>query len=497
MKFFWLMLSLLALQPAVGHGAERVLRYGPPFGDITVYTPAGKPRAVVLFLSGDGGWHLGVVNMARHLVEQGAVVVGLDVRTYLADIAAHQGACRYMAADFETLGHRMQRELALGEYLVPLLYGYSSGATVAYATLVQSPPGTFAAAVSLGFCPDQKFGGTPLCPGPEKLLSYKPGKKGAWIFDPAPRLKDRWVAFQGQSDQTCSAAAVDAYAAQVGNARVVHLEGVGHGYGLERRWLTQYQQLFDELVPALPAAAHAPPTAPQSTDGAEGDAALGDLPLVEVRAAPAAPAAAGASGADDLPLAILLTGDGGWAGLDKGVAAELAARGLPVVGLSTLKYYWQPRTPEQSAQDLARVMRHYLAAWKRTRVLLVGYSFGANVLPFIVNRLPAELRGHIAGLSLLGLDVNTSFEIRVAGWMPGASIGEQPVRPEIEKLLGVPTTCLYGEGEKHDPCAELAGPTMSAREVGKGHHFSGDYAALAEAVLAGAGIRTAGARPAQ
>jgi type IV secretory pathway VirJ component len=478
MKLFRLMAVMLALGPAVGRGAERVLRYGPPFGDITLYTPEGKPRAVALFLSGDGGWHLGVVKMAQHLVEQGAVVVGLDVRVYLADIAAHPGACRYMAADFETLAHRVQRELGLSEYLVPLLYGYSSGATVAYATLVQSPPGTFGAAVSLGFCPDQKFGGTPLCPGPEKQLTYKPGKKGAWIFDPAPGLKDRWVAFQGQSDKTCPAAAVDAYAAQVGNARVVHLEGVGHGYGNEKRWLTQYQQLFDELAPAPP----------QARTGTEVNAAVSDLPLIEVPAA---------AGADDLPLAILLSGDGGWAGLDKGVAAELAARGLPVVGLSTLKYYWQPRTPEQSALDLARVMRHYLAAWKRTRVLLVGYSFGANVLPFMVNRLPAELRDRIAGVSLLGLDVNTSFEIRVAGWLPGSSIGEMPVRPEIQKLQGVPTTCLYGEGEKHDPCAELAGPTMNAREVGKGHHFSGDYAALAEAVLAGAGISTTGARPPQ
>jgi type IV secretory pathway VirJ component len=478
MKLFRLMLLLLALGPAAGRSAERVLRYGPPFGDITLYTPEGKPRAVALFLSGDGGWHLGVVKMAQHLVEQGAVVVGLDVRTYLADIAAHPGACRYMAADFETLAHRVQRELGLREYLVPLLYGYSSGATVAYATLVQSPPGTFGAAVSLGFCPDQKFGGTPLCPGPEKQLTYKPGKKGAWVFDPAPHLKDRWIAFQGQSDQTCPAAAVDAYAAQVGNARVVHLDGVGHGYGIERRWLTQYQQLFEELAPA----------SPRATSGAGSDTTLGDLPLIEVPVA---------ASSDELPLAILLTGDGGWAGLDKGVAAELASHGLPVVGLSTLKYYWQPRTPEQSALDLARVMRHYLAAWKRTRVLLVGYSFGANVLPFMVNRLPAELRDRIAGVSLLGLDVNTSFEIRVAGWLPGSSIGEQPVRPEIEKLQGVPTTCLYGEGEKHDPCADLAGPTMNAREVGKGHHFSGDYAALAAAVLAGAGISTTGARPAQ
>jgi hypothetical protein len=50
-------------------------------------------------------------------------------------------------------------------YHVPVLVGYSSGATVVYAALVQSPPGTFAGALSLGFCPDQDFSGAALCPG--------------------------------------------------------------------------------------------------------------------------------------------------------------------------------------------------------------------------------------------------------------------------------------------------------------------------------------------
>ncbi|MBS0387988.1 MAG: virulence factor family protein [Proteobacteria bacterium] len=499
MKGFMLTALLLTLLPLRAHGdtKESVLHYGAPFGDITLYVPEGKPRAVVLFLSGDGGWHLGVVSMARHLAEQHAVVAGLDVRHYLADIAAHPNACRYMAADFETLGHYVQRALGLAEYHVPLLYGYSSGATVAYATLVQSPPGTFGAAVSLGFCPDQKFGGTPLCPGPEKQLSYKPGKKNAWVFDPAPHLKDRWIAFQGEKDQVCPAAAVGEYAKQVGGARVVSLAGVGHGYGDEKKWLPQFQQLFDELAPAEEsrptsaaptASANSAPAAPGAPTAASHADDVRDLPLVEIPAS---------EGAADLPLTIVLSGDGGWAGLDKGIAAEFAARGLPVVGLSTLKYYWNARTPEQSARDLERIMRHYMAAWKRTRVLLVGYSFGANVLPFIVNRLDPQLRAQVAGVGMLGLDFNTSFEIRVSGWIPGSSSGDLPVRPEIEKLRGVPAVCLYGEGETHDPCAQLAGPAMSAREIGKGHHFSGDYAALAEAVLAGTGIKVAAPRPTQ
>ena len=77
-----------------------------------------------------------------------------------------------IAADFESLSHQVQKEIGMSDYLVPVLVGYSSGATVAYATLVQSPPGTFAGALSLGFCAEQDFAGASLCPGAG--LHYSP-----------------------------------------------------------------------------------------------------------------------------------------------------------------------------------------------------------------------------------------------------------------------------------------------------------------------------------
>ena len=486
MRYSVLLALLCATFCASLPAAEREFDYGPPFGRVTLYMPEGKPRSMVLFLSGDGGWHLGVVSMARAFTAAGAAVAGLDVRHYLADISAHPGPCRYMAADFETLAHRVQRELHLDDYQLPLLYGYSSGATVAYAVLVQSPPGTFGGAVSLGFCPDQKFGGVPLCPGPGAQLSYHPGAKGSFVFDPAPRLSDRWFAFQGQNDQTCPLAAIDDFAQHVANSTVIRLAGVGHGFGVEDRWLPQLVATLDSLAPrAQPGALRSPAGTAHSEAGAPPAAlaSVDDLPLIEQPAT---------HGAADLPLALLLTGDGGWAGLDRGMAAELGARGLPVVGLSTLRYYWKARTPEESARDVARVISHYLGVWKRQRVLLIGYSFGANVLPFIVNRLPPELQARIAGVGLLGLDANTSFEIKVTGWLPGSSTGELPVRPEIDKMTGLRAMCLYGKGEQHDPCAALAGPTLRALEIGTGHHFSGAYAQLADALLQGSGISAPG-----
>ncbi len=42
--------------------------------------------------------------------------------------------------------------------------------------------------------------------------------------------------------------------------------------------------------------------------------------------------------------AVILSGDGGWAGLDKKVAAALAAQGIDVVGIDSLRYFWSERT---------------------------------------------------------------------------------------------------------------------------------------------------------
>jgi len=452
---------LLGSMQARARGPETRLPAG-RFGTVTVYIPAGTPRSVAIFLSGDGGWHLGVINMARALTDMGAVVIGVDTRQYLSALGKatqreSPARCQMIAGDFENLSHRVQKEIGMSEYRVPVLVGYSSGATVVYAVLVQSPPGTFAGALSLGFCPDEDFGGAALCPGAG--LHYSPGRKHALILEPARSLKQPWIAFQGQIDQVCSAQGVDEFAAQVPQSQVIKLPRVGHGFSVERNWMPQFRAAYAQLTASI-------------ESGPERAPAIADLPVNEVHA-----------GANSDEFALLLTGDGGWAGLDQELAAELAAHAVPTVGLNSLKYFWTERSPEEAAKDVARVMRHYLSAWRKQRVLLVGYSFGADVLPFIVNRLPADLRARVATVNLLGLDSTASFEVRISGWLGGDSGGPR-TRPELERVGSVPVLCIYGEGETDSICPELAAGTVTRERIGKGHHFSGEYSVLADRILA-------------
>src|SRR5262249_42230969 len=155
----------------------------------------------------------------------------------------------------------LQKKLGLAQYLTPMLVGYSSGATVLYAVLAQAPPGTFSGAISLGFCADQDFKGKALCPG--SGLHYTVNKRGDFVLDPQPKLEEQWIAMQGQQDQVCDPAAVDAFAAQIPRAEVQRMPKVGHGFGVEKNWLPQLFDSFHELqhvASAPPPPREAPPS---------------------------------------------------------------------------------------------------------------------------------------------------------------------------------------------------------------------------------------------
>jgi type IV secretory pathway VirJ component len=468
-----LALAMFAAAPAVA--AERTLEFG-RFGTVMLYGNDPRPVQVVLFVSGDGGWNKGVVDMARELAATGALVVGIDIVHYLKQLAAAKESCLYPAAEFEALSQYVQMKLALPAYHPPVLVGYSSGATLVYAVLVQAPPNTFAGAISLGFCPD--FPKTrPFCRG--NGLAWEPGKNGKGVnFLAAPTLEQPWVALQGTIDQVCDPAATARFVAAVPHGRIVMLPKVGHGFAVPRNWMPQFKEAFAGIAgtaaapaPAAAAVAGAATPAPHSD--------VAGLPLVEVAS----------SGTPSDTLAVIVSGDGGWAGIDREIGTVIAARGTPVVGLNSLQYFWTKKTPEVAAADLVRILRHYLAAWHKERVLLVGYSRGAEVLPFMANRLPPDLRARVRLVALLGATGRVAFEFHVEDWLGGSGGKDDlPVAPEVAKLAGLKVLCVYGSDERGSLCPSLPPGLATGMELSGAHHFGGAYREIAAAILRAAGL---------
>jgi len=224
---------------------ETSLEYG-RFGKVSLYQVSSTPSHVVLFVSGDGGWNLGVVDMARELATLNALVVGIDIIHFLRELGKSGEPCSQPAADFEMLSKFVQKKLNFPRFIVPVLVGYSSGATLVYAALTQAPPNTFCGAISLGFCPDLLLT-KPLCKGNGLEWEVGPKSKG-YIFLPATNLQDPWVALQGTIDQVCDPASTEDYVKKVKGGEIVILPKVGHGFSVPKNWMPQFKKAFLRIV---------------------------------------------------------------------------------------------------------------------------------------------------------------------------------------------------------------------------------------------------------
>jgi type IV secretory pathway VirJ component len=440
--------------PGAGAGATAQRLTHGRFKDLVVYSPAGNPTSFVLFLSGAAAWNAAAESMALQLVQQGAMVAGIDTPKFQENLRSDAADCVFPDGDLENLSHFVQAYFHNVTYLPPMLVGLDAGANLAYGVLAQAPRDTFASVLTVDFCPllpQQK----PLCKG--SGLQSGPAADGRGVnFEPVKSLGNPWVALQTQGTRSCASAAVE-FVSKVRGAASADLPSFG---------MASFNAAFAKLAAATSRARLAPPPA-----------ALGDLPVVEVPARP------GAAQSD--AFALIMSGDGGWAGIDQDIAAALTATGIPVVGLDSLRYYWTARTPEGLAADTDKLIRYYLAHLNKRHVLLIGYSQGADVLPFAVNRLPAATRASVALVAILGMSEHALFEFHVSSWISDSKSGPATL-PEVDRISGMPVLCIYGADESDSLCPQLDPHKIMIAKVKGGHHFDGDYAGLAQRILAAA-----------
>ena len=199
---------------------------------------------------------------------------------------------------------------------------------------------------------------------------------------------------------------------------------------------------------------------------------LPPMPVVEVPAAKSGES-----------VTLFYSGDGGWRDLDRTIAGEMAALNYPVVGIDVLRYFWEHKTPEQATADLAATMAYYRNHWGTKSFVLAGYSFGADILPVIYNRLTAQDKTDVTLLVLIALANTADFEIHVSGWL-GQSAGELPLAPELAQIPKNKILCIYGKEEKAETaCTDLLNSDANILELPGGHHFDNDYPKLTRQIL--------------
>lgn len=210
------------------------------------------------------------------------------------------------------------------------------------------------------------------------------------------------------------------------------------------------------------------------TDSRDALDAVRDLPLEWV-----APA-----GSSRGVTAVLMTGDGGWASLIATVARGLSEQGVAVVGFNSRRWLSRERTPEETALAVVRAIDAARERWPANELVLVGYSRGADFVPFVANRLPTRLRRELRGIAMFGLAPMASFEFHLIDLIKDTRRDSDVlVMPELEKLRGLRMVCVYGNDEPTSGCRDAPDGLLRKDERTGGHHFDGDANALVSHVM--------------
>jgi type IV secretory pathway VirJ component len=182
-------------------------------------------------------------------------------------------------------------------------------------------------------------------------------------------------------------------------------------------------------------------------------------------------------------LALVLSGDGNWAPMISGLARTLADQGISVVGVRSATYLCRGRGPDEVAADLERVLRTYLARWGRQRIVVVGYSRGADMAPFLASRLPPDLRARLRLVALLSPAEKAALEFHWIDLLRSVSRPHDiPLLPEVRRLAGTPVLCVYGRTEEGALCP--VAPRGLMKVVARpGGHATTNHALLASLIL--------------
>lgn len=170
-------------------------------------------------------------------------------------------------------------------------------------------------------------------------------------------------------------------------------------------------------------------------------------------------------------LVLMLSGDGGWLDFEDKLSLEFSHAGFTTIGFNSRDYFWERKTPRQTADDLGMLLRIYIRQYNPAKIVLCGYSFGADVTPFIYNRFRPRLKSRIAAVALLSPFATTDFKVHTSDLLNIAKDNRKyKVKAEIDRIKA-PIFCFYGADEEPKPQAEIVKPGFTLKLLSGDHRY--------------------------
>lgn len=126
---------------------------------------------------------------------------------------------------------------------------------------------------------------------------------------------------------------------------------------------------------------------------------------------------------------------------------DLHAFGYDVFALNTQSYFWNQKTPEQTSSAIENYINQQLKGRQNQKVILIGFSFGADVTPFVYNRFSGPLKDNIQKVFIIGPSKTNDFKIHLGEYFGQEIKGSLQVIPEINRMKNVPVMVILSDFE--------------------------------------------------
>lgn len=183
------------------------------------------------------------------------------------------------------------------------------------------------------------------------------------------------------------------------------------------------------------------------------------------------------------PLVLYISGDGGFNSFSTTLCAAINKSGYAVTAVNSKIYFWEKRTPEQTCLDISGYLNKIFQGRANQQLVVVGYSFGADVMPFIANRLDSQLKGRLLSVVLISPSTSTDFEIHWSDMFGSNAKRSMDVVSEINKMNVPKVATFFGAEEKDFPVGKVALKNYHNLVLAGGHRFDGQTDELAQSII--------------
>ncbi|MEO8862127.1 MAG: AcvB/VirJ family lysyl-phosphatidylglycerol hydrolase [Ginsengibacter sp.] len=183
------------------------------------------------------------------------------------------------------------------------------------------------------------------------------------------------------------------------------------------------------------------------------------------------------------PLIFYISGDGGLNNFSSDLCDGLNKKGYDVCALNAKSYFYDKKTPEQTTNDINNYLSQKLSGRSGQQIVLIGYSFGADVLPFVLNRLSKKILDQTRVSFLMAASGSTDFEIHWSDIFGGNAKRSMDVVSEINKLGNTKIVIINASDDGYLDVRKITLKKYTHEMLPGGHHFDGATGEIVKVML--------------